>query len=870
MNDPDHRLAVMRAEGIVGECVFPTIGLYVWMLTDPVGGAASCRVYNEWIADGLARSPRFRCAGLVPTGGWTDVLAEVAWIADHGLAAVMLPATVAPEWNHPQWAPLWRAVEETGLPVVIHQGTGHSMYFYRGAGAGVANLLATQSMGPRAAGLLATSGVLAGAPGPARGLRGVQRRLDRVDHADARLLHDRVRAVRHHAVGQAVGEPAAARAAERVPRAARSTRPSRTTRWGCTTSALTGPDVLIWGSDYPHEEGTHPHSWRWSARLAAGLDRAPPAGCSATPRPAASASTPGPRRAPVSARLREPQRGPPTEDDDADRGDTVTDTPEQAEFRADGAGVPRGQRQAPRRRRARGRSRCTRSHEAARAGVREGAGLAAHAVRRTGSPASPTRWSWAAGAAARGTSASTTRRRRSYDTSSGFVSATIAMLGPDADEARDRRAEGALRAAAARRPSTRSASCSASRARAATSPGSRARRCATATSSWSPARRCGTRRRSSATGACCSCAPTPTCPSTGASRSSSSTCTRPGIEVRPLVQPTGASEFNEVFLERGARPGRQRDRRDRRRLGPGPHRALERVGVHRWRQHRGRRSLRTPARDLADLHGRRDDPTIRQGLADYYMRERIVGVMGERIMAAVRQRQVPPVDPSALKLFTTESRVRSGNLAMAIARSGRPRRRRRGRDAGSRWSCSAASRSRSAAAPTRCRRTTSPSARSVCRGAAHRPRDAVEGRAPQLTGLRGTGLRAWRARGPAQAPAVTFGGCGVARPPRRPAVRRRSSRSAASRRASSPRPCRASRSRTGSTSSRARRPRAWVGGHRGAATRRSWRRNVSCPADRRTCGRRCVKIVSPTSGRVVHLDGRDRRGAGGAGARPPR
>jgi len=69
---------------------------------------------------------------------------------------------------------------------------------------------------------------------------------------------------------------------------------------------------------------------------------------------------------------------------------------------------------------------------------------------------------------------------------------------------------------------------------------------------------------------------------------------------------------------------------------------------------------------LAGEYGRLADPAIRQGLADYYARERIVGVMGERIMAAVRRREVPPVDPSALKLFTTESRVRSGNLAMAI------------------------------------------------------------------------------------------------------------------------------------------------------------------------------------------------------------
>ena len=69
MLDPQHRYEIMRHEGVVGECVFPTIGLYVWMLEDQAGCEASCRVYNEFIADGLARSRRFKCAGLVPT--WT-------------------------------------------------------------------------------------------------------------------------------------------------------------------------------------------------------------------------------------------------------------------------------------------------------------------------------------------------------------------------------------------------------------------------------------------------------------------------------------------------------------------------------------------------------------------------------------------------------------------------------------------------------------------------------------------------------------------------------------------------------------------------------------------------------------------------------
>ena len=41
--------------------------------------------------------------------------------------------------------------------------------------------------------------------------------------------------------------------------------------------------------------------------------------------------------------------------------------------------------------------------------------------------------------------------------------------------------------------------------------------------------------------------------------------------------------------------------------------------------------------------------------------------MGARILAAVRRRELPPMDPSILKLFVAQNRVDSGNLAMEIS-----------------------------------------------------------------------------------------------------------------------------------------------------------------------------------------------------------
>ncbi len=269
--DPEHRYAMLREEGIVGECIYPTTGLYVWLLTNPEAQAASCQVYNEWVAGQLGNLPRFKCAGLVPTGTVEDAVAEVARIADAGLGALMIPAVAVPDWNHRDWGPLWSAIEETELPAVIHQGTGHSMYFYRGPGAGISNLLATQSMAPRAAALMANGGVFEYHPKlhvvfvefNVGWLGWLMDTLDFYTESFAKygaspagrkwinpeLPELPSHYLRHHVHATFQDDTVAI---HNLP--------------------LTGTKPLIWGNDYPHGEGTYPHSRDIVTRLAKGLD----------------------------------------------------------------------------------------------------------------------------------------------------------------------------------------------------------------------------------------------------------------------------------------------------------------------------------------------------------------------------------------------------------------------------------------------------------------------------------------------------------------------------------------------------------------------------------------------------------------------
>jgi predicted TIM-barrel fold metal-dependent hydrolase len=260
---PERRFEVMRQEGIVAECIFPTIGLYVWGLDDPDGGRLSCRVYNDWIHDQLAsRSPRFCCAGLIPTWTVADALAEVAYVADLGLGALMVPTVAHPDWNHRDWLPFWAAVAETGIPVVMHQGTGHSMLWYRGPGATVANLIATQTIAPRTATMLATSGILARHPDlhvtfVEYNIGWLAWTMQTIDFYTESFR-------RYPVMGPYLKPPIVPELDERpsfyVQRQIHAT--FQDDPIGLRMIDVSGAEALMWGSDYPHEEGTYP----WSAK----------------------------------------------------------------------------------------------------------------------------------------------------------------------------------------------------------------------------------------------------------------------------------------------------------------------------------------------------------------------------------------------------------------------------------------------------------------------------------------------------------------------------------------------------------------------------------------------------------------------------
>ena len=144
------------------------------------------------------------------------------------------------------------------------------MLFYRGPGAGVSNLLATQTMAPRTAALLANAGILARHPDlhvvfVEFNVGWLAWTMQTIDYyTDAFAAYGTTPSGRKW-IDPELPEPPSSYLRRQV-HATFQDDPV-----AIHNLPLTGTDAVLWGADYPHEEGTYPHSAATVDRLAAGL-----------------------------------------------------------------------------------------------------------------------------------------------------------------------------------------------------------------------------------------------------------------------------------------------------------------------------------------------------------------------------------------------------------------------------------------------------------------------------------------------------------------------------------------------------------------------------------------------------------------------
>ena len=167
---PDQRLVALARDGVECEVLFPNKGLTIWATQDIEFSQAMCRAYNDWAWETFAAyNDRLAPMAAIATGEITGAIAEVQRAAILGFKGLTLPCK--PVWgppdhehvnyNLPLFDPLWAAIVEVDLPITFHVSTGRDPRTARGNGGAIINY-AAHSLAPTMEPLinLCSSGVI--------------------------------------------------------------------------------------------------------------------------------------------------------------------------------------------------------------------------------------------------------------------------------------------------------------------------------------------------------------------------------------------------------------------------------------------------------------------------------------------------------------------------------------------------------------------------------------------------------------------------------------------------------------------------------------------------------------------------------------
>jgi predicted TIM-barrel fold metal-dependent hydrolase len=266
-SDLSGRLMDMEQEGIDAEIVFPSLGMFTFLIEEPEAELALTQIYNDW-HNGFfgGHGDKFvRCA-VLPVRRLDDTVAELKRVAAMGFTAAMLPSFTpagVPAYNFDNWDSVFAAGGELGVAFVLHTGTGlESVKAEKGPGGAVINYTIQMCDAQRAIMALVAGGVLDRNPtsqvavieSGASWLAGLAERMDEVYEAHQGFVRPKLSLTPREIIQRQV------KASFQYDRACIMSR------------SVTGHQSVMWGSDYPHAEGTFPRSREVVAGLFDGIE----------------------------------------------------------------------------------------------------------------------------------------------------------------------------------------------------------------------------------------------------------------------------------------------------------------------------------------------------------------------------------------------------------------------------------------------------------------------------------------------------------------------------------------------------------------------------------------------------------------------
>lgn len=286
--DDERRLADLYADGQVAEVIYPNtvppfFPSFVLFAKPPTPDQyelrrAGLRAHNRWLAEFCARYPNQRAGiGQVLLNDLDDAIEDLRMLAEHGLRGGVLISAPPPDCHYvpplydPALDPFWRECEALGVPVNAHGGTGLPDYG-RYPAAALLYITEVSFYSQRPFSHLLLSGVFERFPNlrfvmAEMGCAWLPPLLERYD-----ALLEQIRTTGR--TGELSYGPESV-----LPRSA--TEYFRHSCWVAVSPPrpedvaaieMLGVDRVMWGSDYPHAEGTGPYTREHLREIWAGTD----------------------------------------------------------------------------------------------------------------------------------------------------------------------------------------------------------------------------------------------------------------------------------------------------------------------------------------------------------------------------------------------------------------------------------------------------------------------------------------------------------------------------------------------------------------------------------------------------------------------
>src|SRR5262245_41451526 len=267
--DPEQHLADMRLDGVAGEVLYPSQGLFYFRVADTALMSAIFRAYNDWLADFCRTDPaRLKGIAMINLDDVQEGIAELERATNLGLAGAMI--TEYPlehrRYDQPEYEPFWTAAESLRMPLSLHTATRRQGKI-RGAGVKTlrdASSRATKAFYPAISMCdMIFSGVFERHPRLTLAI--VEFELSWAPNILAAM--DYTYRERHEdAIHRFKGDAQPSDFFHR-----NVVLSFQEDALGIRLRDVIGVDNMMWGSDYPHSESTFPQSCRILAEILAGV-----------------------------------------------------------------------------------------------------------------------------------------------------------------------------------------------------------------------------------------------------------------------------------------------------------------------------------------------------------------------------------------------------------------------------------------------------------------------------------------------------------------------------------------------------------------------------------------------------------------------